>query len=74
MPLPGTSGKIPAIRNTVTGQRLYTAKLRDRRMTSYMSPELMKQAVDITAGKALLEASGGITDETLREIAETLAV
>ena len=25
----------------------------------------------ITDGKALLEASGGITDETLREIAET---
>ena len=34
MPLPGTSGKIPAIRKTVTGQRLYTAKLRDRMMTS----------------------------------------
>ena len=40
-------------------------------MLDYMSPELMKQAVDITAGKALLEASGGITDETLREIADT---
>ena len=40
-------------------------------MLDNMSPELMKQAVDITAGKALLEASGGITDETLREIAET---
>ena len=31
----------------------------------------MKEAVEITNGKALLEASGGITDETLREIAET---
>ena len=31
----------------------------------------MKQAVEITNGRALLEASGGITDETLREIAET---
>ena len=40
-------------------------------MLDNMSPELMKQAVDITAGRALLEASGGITDETLREIAET---
>ena len=40
-------------------------------MLDNMSPELMKQAVGITAGKALLEASGGITDETLREIAET---
>jgi len=31
----------------------------------------MKQAVDINAGRAKLEASGGITDETLRPIAET---
>ena len=40
MPLPGTSGKIPAIRNTVTGQRLYTAKLRDRRMTSTVAKKM----------------------------------
>lgn len=40
-------------------------------MLDNMSPELMKQAVEITNGRALLEASGGITDETLREIAET---
>lgn len=31
----------------------------------------MKTAVEITAGKAKLEASGGVTDETLRSIAET---
>ena len=36
-----------------------------------MSPELMKQAVEITNGRALLEASGGITDETLRAVAES---
>ncbi len=40
-------------------------------MLDNMSPALMKEAVKITNGKALLEASGGITDETLREIAET---
>lgn len=40
-------------------------------MLDNMSPEVMKQAVEITGGRALLEASGGITDETLREIAET---
>ena len=40
-------------------------------MLDNMSVEQMKEAVDITAGKALLEASGGITDETLRAIAET---
>ena len=40
-------------------------------MLDNMSPALMNEAVEITNGKALLEASGGITDETLREIAET---
>ena len=40
-------------------------------MLDNMSPEMMKQAVEITDGRALLEASGGITDETLRAIAET---
>ena len=40
MPLPGTSGKIPAIRKTVTGQRLYTAKLRDRMMTSTVAKKI----------------------------------
>ncbi len=40
-------------------------------MLDNMSPEMMKQAVEITDGRALLEASGGITDETLRDIAET---
>ena len=36
-----------------------------------MSPEQMKEAVEITNGKAVLEASGGITLETVRAIAET---
>ncbi len=40
-------------------------------MLDNMSPALMKEAVEITNGQAILEASGGITDETLREIAET---
>lgn len=40
-------------------------------MLDNMSPDMMKQAVEIADGKALLEASGGITDETLRAIAET---
>lgn len=40
-------------------------------MLDNMSPELMKQAVAITGGKALLEASGGITRETLRAVAES---
>lgn len=40
-------------------------------MLDNMSPELMKQAVEITAGRALLEASGGITAQTLRAVAQT---
>lgn len=40
-------------------------------MLDNMSPELMKEAVEITNGRAVLEASGGITNETLREVAES---
>lgn len=40
-------------------------------MLDNMSPETMKEAVSINNGRALLEASGGITDETLRAVAES---
>lgn len=40
-------------------------------MLDNMSPDRMRQAVALAGGRALLEASGGITDETLREVAET---
>lgn len=40
-------------------------------MLDNMSCEMMKEAVALAGGKALLEASGGITGETLRQIAET---
>jgi nicotinate-nucleotide pyrophosphorylase (carboxylating) len=36
-----------------------------------MSPEQMRRAVEIAAGRAQLEASGGITLENVRAIAET---
>ena len=36
-----------------------------------MSPELMRQAVGLVAGKATLEASGGVSLDTVRAIAET---
>ena len=39
-------------------------------MLDNMSCEMMREAVEITNGQAMLEASGGITDETLRDIAE----
>jgi nicotinate-nucleotide pyrophosphorylase (carboxylating) len=36
-----------------------------------MAPEMLRHAVRITNGRAQLEASGGITIETIREVAET---
>jgi nicotinate-nucleotide pyrophosphorylase (carboxylating) len=36
-----------------------------------MSPEEMREAVELSAGRAQLEASGGITLETVRAVAET---
>jgi nicotinate-nucleotide pyrophosphorylase (carboxylating) len=36
-----------------------------------MSPAELRQAVDVAAGRVPLEASGGITPENIREIAET---
>lgn len=40
-------------------------------MLDNMSPELMAEAVKITDGKAVLEASGGITSYTIRAVAES---
>lgn len=36
-----------------------------------MDVDTLRQAVEITAGRALLEASGGITEETLVDVART---
>ena len=36
-----------------------------------MDPHQMRQAVGLTAGRAVLEASGGVSLETVRAIAET---
>ena len=40
-------------------------------MLDNMDCETMRKAVEMTGGKALLEASGGITSDTLRSVAET---
>ncbi|HHW45734.1 MAG TPA: carboxylating nicotinate-nucleotide diphosphorylase [Clostridiales bacterium] len=40
-------------------------------MLDNMDCETMRQAVEIVGSRALVEASGGITDESLREVAET---
>lgn len=40
-------------------------------MLDNMSCDEMKKAAEITAGEALLEASGNVTDENIRSVAET---
>ena len=45
--------------------------LADIIMLDELSLEDMREAVGITAGRAKLEASGGITEATLRDVAET---
>ncbi len=36
-----------------------------------MKPDMLRRAVNIAKGRAVLEASGGVTLETVRAIAET---
>ncbi len=43
----------------------------ERIMLDNMSLEMMRQAVDITTGRVKLEASGNVSLETVRDIAET---
>ena len=43
----------------------------DRILLDNMSPETLREAVAITAGRAVLEASGGLTLEKARAVAET---
>ena len=43
----------------------------DGRLRDNMSMEAMREAVGRAAGKVALEARGGVTLETVREIAET---
>ena len=39
-------------------------------MLDNMPPDMMKQAMDLIAGRAVVEASGGITLDTVREVAD----
>ena len=43
----------------------------ERILLDNMSPELMRQAVEMNAGQARLEASGNVTLENIRQVAET---
>ena len=58
------------VRNLDEHNQALEAKV-DVIMLDNMSCEMMKEAVEITNGRALLEASGGITKETLRNVALT---
>jgi nicotinate-nucleotide pyrophosphorylase (carboxylating) len=40
-------------------------------MLDNMTPDVMREAVEKIAGKALIEASGGVTEETVVDIAKT---
>jgi nicotinate-nucleotide pyrophosphorylase (carboxylating) len=42
-----------------------------RLLLDNMTPDELRQAVELAAGRAELEASGGITLETIRAVAET---
>ena len=42
-----------------------------RLLLDNMTPDELRAAVELTAGRAELEASGGITLETVRAVAET---
>ena len=43
----------------------------DRLLLDNMAPDLLRQAVTVADGRVPLEASGGVTLETIRAIAET---
>jgi nicotinate-nucleotide pyrophosphorylase (carboxylating) len=43
----------------------------DRVLLDNMGPELLKQAVEMVAGRMTTEASGGVTLDNIREIAVT---
>ena len=58
------------VRNLEELEEAISAKV-DVIMLDNMSPELMKKAVAITKGRAILEASGGITDATIKEVAKS---
>lgn len=58
------------VRNLDELQEAINSKV-DVIMLDNMSPELMREAVKMTDGKALLEASGGITSETIKAVAES---
>jgi nicotinate-nucleotide pyrophosphorylase (carboxylating) len=66
---PGTPVEVEA--DTIAQLKEALAAGADVVLLDNMPPRLLQQAVHITASRARLEASGGITIETIREVAET---
>lgn len=58
-------------RNLQEVEEALTAGGLQRIMLDNMSPELMKEAVALINGRCETEASGGITEKTIREVAES---
>jgi nicotinate-nucleotide pyrophosphorylase (carboxylating) len=67
----GHTLKIEAEAETLDNVREAVAAGADIIMLDNMEPERMKQAVSIIAGRAIVEASGGITPEQVASIAAT---
>ena len=64
-------GARPGRGRGLEGLREALAAGADAVLLDNMPPALMREAVAITAGRATLEASGGVTLDTIRPIAET---
>nr|WP_319586263.1 carboxylating nicotinate-nucleotide diphosphorylase [uncultured Desulfobulbus sp.] len=62
--------KIEVETDTVSQVEEALAAGADMILLDNMTPEMLRQAVDLCKGKALTEASGGITEETIISIAE----
>ena len=67
----GTGLPIEVEAETLDDAREAVAAGAEQILLDNMSPALMREAVGLVEGKATLEASGGVTLETVREIAET---
>jgi nicotinate-nucleotide pyrophosphorylase (carboxylating) len=67
----GTGLPIEVEAETLDDVREAVAAGAEQILLDNMSPALMREAVELVDGKATLEASGGVTLDTVREIAET---
>jgi nicotinate-nucleotide pyrophosphorylase (carboxylating) len=67
----GQSGKVEVECDTLDQVKEAVEAKADIILLDNMPPPVLRQAVDIVAGRCKTEASGGVTLETIRAIAET---